>query len=107
MDSYGFLWIPILSAPMDSHRIPMESYVFLWIPMHSYGFLWFPVDSSLNSMDFLELSQLSIESARFLWIPIVQFLWAPIEFLWIPMDSLEWVWIPVELLAHQSRITPA
>ena len=50
MDSYGFLWIPMLwkwyGFPMDSYGFlwwfPMVSYGFLWIPMISYGSLWFP-----------------------------------------------------------------
>ena len=60
-DFYVFLWIPV-GFPYFSTAF----YTFLCIPLDSR----FPVDSSLNFMHFLALSQLSSESARFLWIPM-------------------------------------
>ena len=51
------------------------------------GFLWFPVDSSLKFMEFLELGQLSTESARFLWIPMDSYSTVPMGSYRIPTDS--------------------
>ena len=90
MDSYGFLWVPMYSygilwipsafrwipdipmdsyvflrIPMDSYRIPMHSYVFLWIPMDSFVFLWIPVDPT-----------------GLIWIPMYAY-----GLIWIAMNS--------------------
>ena len=95
MDPYGFLW-----APMNSCGIPMDSYWFLWIPMDVYGFprefLWIPI----------ELGELSTESVEFLWIPwtlILQFLWVPIQFQWILIDSHR-IWMDSYMI--RSSATP-
>ena len=76
MDSYGFFF------PMDSYRIPVDSYGFLWIPIEfawspsrSHGVLGIPTEFTWIPMDFMN-------SCGFLWIPRNLY-----GILWITMDS--------------------
>ena len=102
---------------MTAHPGPQNhmkmTYVFLWIAIYSCVFLCIPMDPYSALM----------YSYAFLWIPLV-FLWIPMDsygFLWISMDSfgflLDSYWVPFEidgfldLVSLQyhitSRITPA
>ena len=98
MHFYGFLCIP------------MYFYVFLRIPMYSYVFQWNPIVCVCIPMHSYSTP---MDSYGFLWTPMDSY-----GFLWIPMDSFGvlldsyWIrlkmgWISMELVALQSRITPA
>ena len=88
-DFYGFLWFPIglLWIPMGFLRFPMDSYR---VPMDSYGFLCIPMES----YGFLAHSDGFL---IFLWIPMYSsgFQWIPIGFPCIPMYSYGFLWIPM------------
>ena len=80
--------------------------------MYSIGFLWFPVASFLNSVDFLELSHLSTESARFLWIPMDSYTTISMGSYRIPTDSYGFIRMgmdscrtPSSSIPHNSPIT--